>query len=80
MRYLIKCLFASLLLTISISAYSQDSTSVSTRPKIGLVLSGGGAKGAAHVGVIKRIEELAQPWTGAEEKSGIVSVDSNRWF
>ena len=28
-----------------------------TRPKIGLVLSGGGAKGAAHVGVLRVLEE-----------------------
>jgi NTE family protein len=27
------------------------------RPKIGLVLSGGGAKGLAHVGVLKVLEE-----------------------
>ncbi len=31
------------------------------RPKIGLVLSGGGARGAAHVGVIKVLEELRIP-------------------
>jgi NTE family protein len=31
------------------------------RPKIGLVLSGGGAKGAAHVGVLKVLEELRIP-------------------
>jgi len=31
------------------------------RPKIGLVLSGGGAKGASHVGVIKVLEELGIP-------------------
>lgn len=31
------------------------------RPKIGLALSGGGARGAAHVGVIKRLEELNIP-------------------
>ncbi len=31
------------------------------RPKIGLVLGGGGAKGAAHVGVLKVIEELRVP-------------------
>lgn len=30
-------------------------------PKIGLVLSGGGARGAAHVGVLKVIEELQIP-------------------
>ncbi len=31
------------------------------RPKIGLVLSGGGAKGAAHIGVLKVIEEADIP-------------------
>ncbi len=33
----------------------------SERKKIGLVLSGGGARGAAHVGVIKLLEELEIP-------------------
>lgn len=32
-----------------------------TRPKVGLVLSGGGARGAAHVGVIRLIEEMDIP-------------------
>jgi NTE family protein len=31
------------------------------RPRIGLVLSGGGARGAAHVGVLKALEELRIP-------------------
>jgi len=31
------------------------------RPTVGLVLSGGGAKGAAHVGVIRYLEELEIP-------------------
>lgn len=31
------------------------------RPTVALVLSGGGAKGAAHVGVLKRLEELDIP-------------------
>lgn len=31
------------------------------RPTVALVLSGGGAKGTAHVGVIRRIEELGIP-------------------
>jgi len=31
------------------------------RPRIGLVLSGGGARGAAHVGVLKVLEELGVP-------------------
>ena len=33
----------------------------STRPKIGLVLSGGGARGAAHIGVLKALEEHRIP-------------------
>jgi NTE family protein len=32
-----------------------------TRPKVCLVLSGGGARGAAHVGVLKVLEELRVP-------------------
>ncbi|MEK8178853.1 patatin-like phospholipase family protein [Flavobacterium buctense] len=35
---------------------AQDSTKT-IRPKIGLVLSGGGAKGFAHIGVLKVLEE-----------------------
>ena len=31
------------------------------RPKVGVVLSGGGAKGAAHIGVLKYIEEIGLP-------------------
>lgn len=32
-----------------------------TRPRIGLVLSGGGARGAAHVGVIRALEQMHVP-------------------
>jgi len=32
-----------------------------TRPKIGIALSGGGARGIAHVGVLKALEELRVP-------------------
>jgi len=35
----------------------QEKDTVAARPKIGLVLSGGGAKGLAHIGVIKVLEE-----------------------
>jgi NTE family protein len=31
------------------------------RPKVGLVLSGGGARGGAHIGVLKALEELNVP-------------------
>lgn len=34
---------------------------VNQRPKIGLVLSGGGARGAAHVGVLKVLEQMQIP-------------------
>lgn len=39
-------------------AFAQDSMSTEKRPKIGLVLSGGGAKGLAHIGVLKVIDSL----------------------
>ncbi|WP_421808531.1 patatin-like phospholipase family protein [Flagellimonas sp.] len=38
------------------AGWAQD-TSESKPPKVGLVLSGGGAKGLAHIGVLKVIEE-----------------------
>ena len=36
----------------------NDSTPVTKRPKVGLVLSGGGAKGMAHIGILKKLEEI----------------------
>src|SRR5210317_1772441 len=43
------------LLTIGLQkAISQD---ISERPKIGLVLSGGGAKGLAHIGILRAMEQ-----------------------
>lgn len=42
--------------------YARISTdTLSTRPKVGLVLSGGGARGSAHVGVIRLLEEMDIP-------------------
>ena len=44
------------------TAPSSDTTATQPpRPKIGLVLSGGGARGAAHIGVLKVLEELRVP-------------------
>ena len=40
---------------------ANESTPNDSRPKIGLVLSGGGARGAAHVGVIKVLERNNVP-------------------
>jgi len=49
-----KILVFLLLLALSLSAAAQ-------RPKVGVVLCGGGAKGAAHVGVLKVLEENGIP-------------------
>src|SRR5574340_731620 len=40
---------------------AQQQAIQAARPKIGLVLAGGGAKGAAHVGVLKVLEEMHIP-------------------
>jgi len=43
-------------------AHAQASAAApASRPKVCLVLSGGGARGAAHIGVIKVLEELRVP-------------------
>ena len=39
----------------------QPNSSQTSRPKVGVVLGGGGAKGASHIGVLKYIEELGIP-------------------
>ena len=51
---LTSCISAILLFCIQTIACSQQQTE---RPKVGLVLSGGGAHGIAHLGVIKVMEE-----------------------
>ena len=43
------------------SVQATEAQSAPTRPRIGLVLAGGGAKGAAHVGVLKVLEEMKIP-------------------
>ena len=40
---------------------APESNAEAVRPRIGLVLAGGGAKGGAHVGVLKVLEELRVP-------------------
>ncbi len=39
----------------------RDASAATTRPKVCLVLSGGGARGMAHIGVLKVLEELRVP-------------------
>jgi len=52
-----KYAFATLFLISSLAA----TTAAAARPQIGLVLAGGGAKGSAHIGVLKVLEELRIP-------------------
>ncbi len=61
-------LFAALWLAASATTIAQETPDPATvtpavphRPRIGLVLSGGGARGAAHIGVLKVLEELHVP-------------------
>ena len=50
------------LLSASVApAIADDQASTAVRPRIGLVLGGGGARGVAHVGVLKVLEELRVP-------------------
>jgi len=46
---------------IAAMAAAENSSEVKKRPRIGLVLSGGGARGLAHVGVIQILEEMKIP-------------------
>ncbi|MDA3821864.1 MAG: patatin-like phospholipase family protein [Bacteroidales bacterium] len=57
-KYVILKYAVLLTLLTSVSAsFAQDTIEQARKPKIGLVLSGGGAKGLAHIGVIKVLEE-----------------------
>ncbi|MCJ7600789.1 MAG: patatin-like phospholipase family protein [Desulfobulbaceae bacterium] len=53
--FLLICFLLQGLQTSAVNADNRE------RPKIGLVLSGGGARGAAHIGVLKVLEELRVP-------------------
>ena len=53
MRFNLFILASALFLSITHNSYSQENK----RPKIGVVLSGGGAKGIAHIGILKAMED-----------------------
>lgn len=47
--------------SLAVPAISSAAQAPAHRPRIGLVLSGGGARGAAHIGVLKVLEQLRVP-------------------
>lgn len=50
-------LLAILLFVLQMWTSTALADAISTQPKIGLALSGGSARGAAHVGVIRELEK-----------------------
>ena len=59
-----KLFMVTLLLAASLPAFSANEADLGNeppRPKIGLVLSGGGARGASHIGVLEVLEEMQIP-------------------
>jgi NTE family protein len=44
-----------------VAGQPPDDPSATERPRVGLVLGGGGARGAAHIGVLKELERLRVP-------------------
>jgi NTE family protein len=62
MRYrLPEYLMLTLCLLMAIGAHSQTRNAATGRKKVGVVLSGGGAKGVAHIGALKVIREAGIP-------------------
>ena len=51
----------AMLMALPASLQGQNADRSKGCPKVGLVLSGGGAKGAAHIGVLKYMEEIGIP-------------------
>jgi NTE family protein len=60
-RYLMLARVILLFVALAFSITAAASSQAHTAPRIGLVLAGGGAKGAAHIGVLKVLEELRIP-------------------
>ena len=55
------CCFVLLLLSVCRPLQGQNTSSSARQPKVAVVLSGGGAKGFAHIGVLKVLEEEGIP-------------------
>jgi NTE family protein len=56
-RTIIPLFFLLLFWFSGLPTFSQETATLAERPKLGLVLSGGGAKGIAHIGILKALEE-----------------------
>lgn len=55
-------LFLALVFSLlPVEVIAQKNAATTDRPRVGLVLSGGGAKGAAHIGVIRAVEQAGIP-------------------
>jgi NTE family protein len=61
MRAMWILLFGAGLMIAASLARAQAVDGAAPRPRVGLVLSGGGARGAAHIGVLKMLDELRVP-------------------
>src|SRR4030095_5975338 len=58
------CAIALIALGFALPAHAHPSPgadSAKPRPKVGLVLSGGGARGLTHIGVLKVLHEMRVP-------------------
>lgn len=56
-----KAVLIVLLLLVTLTLSAQKATNHPGRPKVGVVLGGGGAKGASHIGALKYLEEMGIP-------------------
>lgn len=56
-----KVLAFAVVCSLPLSVFAHHAEYEGERPKVALVLAGGGAKGAAHVGVLKALEEMQIP-------------------
>ena len=57
---MLRHIFIATLLILNVPALANNDSipAKNVRPKVGLVLSGGGAKGMAHIGILKELEEI----------------------
>jgi len=72
-QYILIVIFTNL---FSLSLIQAQDTLINHRPKIGLILSGGGAKGLAHIGVLKVLEEagIRPDYIGGTSMGSIVGA------